>query len=307
MAIVKCNTKVDAQGREITVHGSTGFPIACYHDRLPADIVPWHWHKEWEAVVVQQGTAVFSVDGHTFQAKPGEGIFINSSALHSVWNIKDASCSIHSIVFHPRLIGGGLESVFWQRYVQPVLSNTGLKFIALNPDIQWHKKALECIEGAWEACAAELPGYELSVRSLLSQLSLLLVSHCPAEHGRPDEKALRSSERIKLMLQYIQENYREPLTAASIAKSAAVSESECLRCFREMLNTTPIQYVRQFRVQRAAELLKTTDLKVAEIGAACGFQEMSYFSKIFRQTYGCTPKEYRQLTFPASPHSGNTP
>lgn len=294
MAIAACSSTVDAQGQEITKHGSTEFPIACYHDHLPLEVVPWHWHEEWEAVVIEQGTAVFSVDGRNYPFSPGQGIFVNSSALHSVWPTEDADCLLHSLVFHPRLVGGGLESVFWQNYVQPLLSNDSLKGVPLDPEVPWNREALECIGSAWSACAQERPGYELEVRSALSRLVFLLVEHCPSPGQAPPQKALRSAKRVKVMLQFIQAHYPEPLTAAAIAESATISESECLRCFRDMLHTTPLQYVRQFRVQQAARLLDTTDLKIAEVGAACGFQEMSYFAKVFREIKGCTPKEYRK-------------
>jgi len=295
MAAAECNTRVDARGREITKHGSMEFPIACYCDHLELETVSWHWHEEWEAVVIEKGEAVFSVDGQNYPLAPGRGIFVNSSALHNVWDAGGTDCCLHSVVFHPRLVGGGLESVFWQDYVQPLLSNNELKAVPLDPDISWNREALEYIEAAWAACEGEQPGFELETRAALSRLAFLLVRHCPTEEEYPGQKILRSSERTKAMLRYIQEHYREPLSIADISGSAAVSESECLRCFREILGTTPIQYVRQLRIQRAAELLKTTDLKIAEIGAACGFQEMSYFAKTFRQAKGCAPKEYRDI------------
>ena len=78
-----------------------------------------------------------------------------------------------------------------------------------------------------------------------------------------------------------------------IAASVALSESACLRSFRQMLGITPIQYVKQFRVEKAAELLRSTRLKTGEIGAECGFTDGSYFIKIFREIKHCTPKEYR--------------
>ena len=61
-----------------------------------------------------------------------------------------------------------------------------------------------------------------------------------------------------------------------------------------MLNTTPIQYVKLLRLQRAAELLLSSPESVAEIGARCGFQDPSYFTRSFRERYGCTPSEYRE-------------
>ena len=61
-----------------------------------------------------------------------------------------------------------------------------------------------------------------------------------------------------------------------------------------MIGTTPIQYTKQLRIQKAVELLESTDQKVADIGALCGFQEMSYFAKSFREIKGCTPSIYRK-------------
>ncbi len=131
-------------------------------------------------------------------------------------------------------------------------------------------------------------------RDRLSWLIFLLSAHSPAARKAPSEKVLRDGERIKTMLRYIEEHLGEALTAARIAQSAAVSESECLRCFRSMIGTSPIQYVRQLRVQRAAELLEATDWKIADIGAACGFQEMGYFARTFRALKGRTPSQYRE-------------
>ena len=105
---------------------------------------------------------------------------------------------------------------------------------------------------------------------------------------------MRDGERIKIMLQYIQEHYNEELILAKIAESAAVSENECLRCFRSMIGSTPIQYVKQVRIQKAADLLLSTNRKISDIGAECGFQEMSYFAKTFRELKGCTPGEFRR-------------
>ena len=73
-----------------------------------------------------------------------------------------------------------------------------------------------------------------------------------------------------------------------------VSPSEGLRCFHNTIGQTPIQYTKYYRVQRAAEALLSTDKKIAEIGGECGFQEMSYFAKAFREVLGMTPSEYRR-------------
>ena len=310
MALSECISVVDEQGRELLAHGTALFPVACYHDNLEELAVPWHWHDEWEAAVLWRGSALVAVEGEKRVLRRGEGFFINAGVLHAAWDHAGSACQFHSVVFHPRLVGGGVDSVFWQSYIQPLLSDPARRCVCFDPQVSWQREALEAIEDAWKACVAEPPGYEFKVRHALSAVIFLLAKNCPSVEKSPTEKSLRDARRIKEMLQYIQERYSEPLTAAMIARGASVSESECLRCFRAIIGTAPIQYVKQLRIQKAAELLQFTDRKIGEIGAACGFQEMSYFAKAFRELKGDTPSAYRrkrqsmieEYENPAQPH-----
>ena len=293
MALGRCGVVTDQKGWEMRVHGTALFPIGCYHNNLPKDLVPWHWHEELEAVRVTEGQVAVSAEGGSWTMEPGEGFFVNSGVLHEAHQIREEPARLHSMVFHPRLVGGSVESVFWQGYLQPLLADPASRFVRFSEAVPWQKEALEAIESAWQACAQEPPGFEFTAREGASKLVFLLSRHRPAAKERPSEKALRDGERIKTMLRYIEEHLGGELTAAQIARSAAISESECLRCFRAMIGTTPIQYVRQLRVQRAAELLETSDERIADIGAACGFQEMGYFARTFRALKGQTPSQYR--------------
>lgn len=295
MGLQMCTTVTDAQNRELVEHGSPLFPVGCYHDDLSERAVPWHWHEELEAVVVSSGTVVVSVEGERRTMRQGDGFFINTGALHGVWAAEPGACRLHSLVFHPRLVGGSLDSIFWQGYLEPLLSDADRNRVCwLETAVPWHREALEAIETGWQTCVSEPAGYEFAVREALSRLIFLLVGHRPVIRNKPSEKAVRDAERIKIMLQYIAAHYGEELTTAKIAHCAAVSESECLRCFRAMVGTTPIQYVKQLRIQKAAELLAESQQKISDIGALCGFQEMSYFAKSFRAVKGCTPSEYRK-------------
>ena len=98
------------------------------------------------------------------------------------------------------------------------------------------------------------------------------------------------------MLQYIEAHLADTIEITDIAETAGISISECLRCFKHSIGTTPIQYVKQLRIQKAAELLTYTTLSITEVALECGFQEMSYFLKTFRQAHGCTPTEFRERT-----------
>ena len=100
------------------------------------------------------------------------------------------------------------------------------------------------------------------------------------------------------MLTCIHSQYGSELSTAAIAASASVSESKCLRCFRTTIGTTPIQYLKHYRIQQAAKLLMETGEKVSDIAAVCGFQDMSYFTRTFRKIMGCVPTEYRKTASP---------
>ena len=283
----------DRAGQELGAHGTSLFPIGFYDSDLEHDRIPWHWHDDLEALIVLSGEITFASGRQSRTLSAGQGIFINADTLHSAYGNRRTPCRYHSLVFHPRLVGGGIDSVFWQAYLRPLIGS-GLKGMVLDNAQPWHRRALEDIETAWREGAEGAPGYEFRVRAALSELVFLITRNLPQGRPSTSEKALRDGGRIKLMLRYIQQNYADEIGVADIARSAAVSESECLRCFRSTIGIPPIQYVQRYRGQQAAELLGSTDQKIAEIGALCGFQDISYFTRSFREIRGMTPGEYRR-------------
>lgn len=284
---------INPQRRELRQHGTTLFPVGWYRETLIRHGIPWHWHEELEAVVVEKGTAVMVIDGQKHTIGQGTGVFLNAGVLHSAWSADGKRCVLRTLVFHPRLIGG-VESIYWEKYLRPLVTDRASRWFCLDGSMPWHGRAVEAIVTAWEGFRDRVPGYEFLVRHQLSQLVFLVWQNSQQKQTPPPEKLLRDMERIKKMLQYIDEHLADELTGTAIAASAGLSESECLRCFRTMVNTTPIQYVKKQRLQRAAILLENTDWKISDIAAQCGFQEMSYFSKSFRQWTGCAPSAYRE-------------
>ena len=294
MALTACNTTVDHDGRELLEHGTTAFPIACYEDDFRVCDVPWHWHEEWEAVLITQGSCLVAAGNHKALLHAGEGFFVHSGVLHGCWDEQNSSCMFHSMVFHPRLVGGSLDSIFYQQYVQPLLDCNGPELVLLKPGVSWQRQALEAIESAWQHCVQEEDGFPFLVRSRLSELIYLLCRHLSPTVSSVRSRDIRNAQRIKTMLTCIHTHYGCELTIADIAQSASISESECLRCFRDTIGTTPIQYLKHYRIQQAARLLSETHQKISDIAIACGFQDMSYFTRSFRTQMGCVPTEYRK-------------
>ena len=105
-----------------------------------------------------------------------------------------------------------------------------------------------------------------------------------AEKQEQGNKELsRISGKIKMMLLYIYEHYPEKITVQQVAEAAFISERECFRVFRDCLQTPP-----------GESLMEEGCETVTAIGQACGLGSSSYFGRIFRETMGMTPVEYRK-------------
>ena len=294
MAVQLCNEIVaTSNGKELAQHGSTLFPIACYTEDMAAESVGWHWHEELEYILAVKGTLTVDIHKARLTLQTGQGVFINSGVLHAVEQSKQGEALLHSGVFHPRLVGG-MDTIFWQKLIRPMLQPGAPAFFLLNEAVPWQRDVLACLRDAWQEVSDEPFDYENRVRYHLSAALRLLGTQCVAGKTKVSQQEQIAAERMKQMLRFVEEHYSEELTVEKIAGCVALSESACLRSFRQLLGTTPIQYVKQFRVEKAAELLRSTRLKTGEIGAECGFADGSYFIKTFREVKHCTPLEYRQ-------------
>ena len=166
--------------------------------------------------------------------------------------------------------------------------------VKLSPDIPWQWDCMHCFCVAWHAMEQKGPGYEIETRQALENAVYRLSLQTELCGSKSSEKVQRNTQRLDRMLQFIRQNYTEELTVSQIAESASISESECLRCFRNSLHTSPGRYLRDFRLQKAEALLLSTQETSANIGTACGFTDAAYFTKLFREMKGCTPLEYRR-------------
>ena len=95
------------------------------------------------------------------------------------------------------------------------------------------------------------------------------------------------------MLIYIHTHYADELSLKDIADAGTMSIAQCNRCFNKMLNVTPYEYLIQYRLQNATNLLKDTTLNVTEISEIVGFNNVTHFIQSFKKVYGISPKKYR--------------
>ena len=282
-------------GRETFRHGDGRFPCASYLDCYSGGRgrYPWHWHDELEIAYVERGEVTAAVNDRQVLLQQGDGIFINRRVLHAFFMQGEGEARMPNILFHPALLYGTQESVFWEKYVKPLVLSNGFTHAVFRRQVPWQKAALEEAAAAFRALTDEKFGYEIRTRSALSFILLLLLEKEGEAISRP-AKSQAETDRIRQMLSFIRLHYTQPIRVQQIADSAFISRRECMRVFRNIIGLSPIQYVIGLRVQKAKQLLLETDRPILDICVSCGFQNQSYFTKVFREKTGLSPLQCRK-------------
>lgn len=111
--------------------------------------------------------------------------------------------------------------------------------------------------------------------------------------GEPLGVSLRHIEDLKNMIGYIKKNFADKLTLESIAAAGNMSKSSCNNVFKKYTGHAPNEYLIRYRLDRAMELLSTTDETVGAISGQCGFSSSSYMTEQFVRCYNMTPREFK--------------
>lgn len=108
-------------------------------------------------------------------------------------------------------------------------------------------------------------------------------------------------KQFRDILIYVNNNYRMNLTLEQIAADMCVTERQLIYMFRTNVGLTPIQYINKFRISNACELLKQGDLKIEAVAEMVGIEDEKYFSRMFVQWKGVSPREYRKNSMKDDP------
>ncbi len=283
--------------KEKAVHGIPGFSLKIYKNDFNENIkelIPWHWHEELEFVLVTEGKIEISIASRKYYLGKGEGAFINANVLHQMKSVVGRESKLFSIVTHPDILGEAKNFLLTYRYINPIIKDENIKCQILSSDVKWQDGILNSLEEICVSYEEKEYAYEYRIHNLVCDIWLLLLREAwqerseESEHGKGDEK------RIYPALKYMQEHFAEPITLEDICKVMHVGKSECFRCFKRTIATSPMDYLLHYRVSMAAVLILNTEKPIADVALECGFNSSSYFCKVFRNIMECSPKDYRK-------------
>jgi AraC-like DNA-binding protein len=138
------------------------------------------------------------------------------------------------------------------------------------------------------------PSKDLFVNMMLKELLVrILQSESKGEllqlAGRPS-----SSSRLAFIIHYIREHIHEKLSVKALSRKACMSESNFYRAFKNELGLSPVDFINEERLNMAAGLLTNPQHQVQDVSIMCGFNSLSYFTRLFKRKHGCSPGVYQQ-------------
>ncbi|MBO9605102.1 MAG: helix-turn-helix domain-containing protein [Paenibacillaceae bacterium] len=126
-----------------------------------------------------------------------------------------------------------------------------------------------------------------------------VIRQCEAERNAaaPEEAAIdkeTARKAIEEVLRRIHRDYRLDMALETLAEQVYLSPNYLSRLFKKETGTSFVKYVTAYRLDKACELLRRTNMKIVDIAAEVGYPNFSYFGSLFRQHYGTTPAKYRE-------------
>ena len=246
-----------------------------------------------ELFYIKSGCVEYSTPNGKWVFPAGSGGIVNANVLHTSQITPATRPNVQLIhLFDPVFLAGAAGSSLERKYILP-FTTSALELLPLFPENPEQNAILEKVQAAF-AIDDRAWATSFALRQALTEIWLALFALAGPELEEKTQNAGLDAS-IKALMVYVHEHYRQPISIDALAQSAHVSRRVCFRLFQEKLHMTPVAYIREYRLQKAYQMLVQTQQSVTQIAYDCGLGSSSYFGKQFREYAGCTPQEYRRV------------
>ena len=254
---------------------------------------PAHCHEVYELNFVENAAGVVRTIGDSREPIGNlDLVLITGSKLVHIW--EQGTCpqhEIHEITIHidPDTFHGPLIDKRAFASIRRMLERAqrGLAF---------PESAIQVVREDIINLARSTDSFASVIRllNLLYRLSLVEGAKELSSSSFAEAREGNEDERVKQVKEFIATNYMHDICLQELADIAHMSAEAFSRFFRNRTGRTPNRYLIDYRLGIAARMLITTQLSVSEIGFSCGFNTLSHFNRLFRESKGCTPSEFRE-------------
>ncbi|WP_448781635.1 AraC family transcriptional regulator [Blautia sp.] len=276
--------------KENKPHGTKDNPFSIYHiaNVKRSFQIPVHWHDEFEIIYVKSGFLTVSISGENYIGKPGDAFVVSPGNLHFMGS-QTGNVDYFTFLFPLKYISFRTDDILDDKLLEPL--NSG--HLIISPEIEDTVKE-QCeqlveIYGVKKEESQSKITAQIKTKIILLQFILELW-----KKGFIVENDTGGKNTVeKEMVSYIQQNFTGKILLKEFGEQFHLSEKYISRYFKEHFHITISQYVTYLRLEHAKQLLQDTDIPVTEVAMQSGYQNVSYFIRSFKKTYGMSPLKYR--------------
>lgn len=231
-------------------------------------------HKNIEILHFTKGCGSVLCGDNSYDVKPGDVVVVNSYLAHRV-DAKETIVYDCLIIYDDFCEENGIDTALTQ-------------FDAKITD----SRVFSLCQDILDQYADQSPLWQARVRCSVLQLLICLCAEHSCSRSTPitEDQAFQS---VISAIGYIKDNLQEKLTVEDIAQQAGFSKFYFLRLFKRVTGCTVVQYINLLRCETAKELLRSGNHTVKETALLCGFDNLSYFSTVFKKNTGYLPGAYK--------------
>ncbi|MDD6071055.1 MAG: AraC family transcriptional regulator [Clostridiales bacterium] len=283
---------------ENVTHGTKLQPIRCirfstgkgtvYPERF---FVQRHWHHSCEILRILKGKFTIEIDLERYELREGDICIIGSGELHQLEG--KGSDTLHDvIIFNPHILEFSYEDQFQEDVIAPILSQKYALPHLLRPGEAAYDRVMKEYDKIIKHSENQ---YFESKLGLLIIMNELKKNNCFIKTSRIQNEAEKLRvDRYKTLISYMEEHFMEKVTLDDLGRLAGCNTQYLCHFFKEISGVSPMQYLIEYRISQAQNMLMHTTKSILEISLDCGFDNVSYFIRQFRKYKGMTPGKYRR-------------
>lgn len=267
---------------ELRNHGNYSFPFVCYNNHFSKQKLSYislHWHPEVEIIYINKGSLELIVNEKKYIMKENDAMIINPLELHGMSMIED--CRWYAILFNPKIIYGFEDSIIKKKY----FNNLPFHNIILDDETK------EYVKSIIKSSNSNENNHELDIISKLFSMYYSLFKNINV--SLLTSSSASNNSKVKKLLDYINDNYNQKIRIDDVSKELCICRSEVCKLFKEELHTTFIEYLTKLRIERAIQLLNSSEANITQISELVGFNSSSYFTETFKKFFKMSPLEYK--------------
>lgn len=242
-----------------------------------------HRHIRIEINFVKKGNCILRLDNESVSFSENEMMIICSNVNHT-FEAGPGGTTLMQLEFLPDIFSrfDSNDSTLMKELTSFTVFSEENRLIKIVDNV----RIMRAVQRIVNELNAKKQYYSYLVVMYYAELLILIYRHMDEVY-----LPLCTNESLKKAIAYIREHFREEIDTEAIAAYAEVSERYLRKLFARYLNLSPLDFLKQIRINKAIELLRNTEYSVKEICFLCGYQSPQYFSRVFKQQMGISPKE----------------